>query len=95
LLFFLVLLIAAVVGKISGGFIGAKIGGFSNNESMTIGHLVNNRGMIELVIAAIGLELGIIDITLFGIIVTIGLITTIMSPVMARVHLCHSNTYNK
>jgi Kef-type K+ transport system membrane component KefB len=93
LLFFLVLLTAVVVGKISGGFIGAKIGGFSNNESMTIGHLVNNRGMIELVIAAIGLELGIIDITLFGIIVAIGLITTIMSPVMARVHLSRSNTY--
>jgi Kef-type K+ transport system membrane component KefB len=93
LLFFLVLLIAAVIGKISGGFIGAKIGGFSNNESMTIAHLVNNRGMIELVIAAIGLELGIIDVTLFGIIVAIGLITTIMSPVMARVHLSRSNTY--
>jgi len=93
LLFFLVLLTAVVVGKISGGFIGAKMGGFSNNESMTIGHLVNNRGMIELVIAAIGLELGIIDITLFGIIVAIGLITTIMSPVMARVHLSRSNTY--
>ena len=92
LLFFSVLLTVAIVGKISGGFIGAKIGGFTNNESMTIGHLVNNRGMIELVIAAIGLELGIIDITLFGIIVAIGLITTIMSPVMARVHLSRSNT---
>ena len=79
LLLFLALLIVAVVGKVSGGFIGAKIGGFSNNESMTIGHLVNNRGMIELVIAAIGLELGIIDVTLFGIIVAIGLITMIMS----------------
>jgi len=92
-LFFLALLIVAIVGKVSGGFIGAKIGGFSNNESMTIGHLVNNRGMIELVIAAIGLEFGIIDITLFGIIVAIGLITTIMSPVMARVYLSRSNTY--
>ncbi len=93
LLLFLVLFLVAIVGKVSGGFIGAKIGGFSNNESMTIGHLVNNRGMIELVIAAIGLELGIIDITLFGIIVAIGLITTIMSPVMARVHLSRSNAY--
>jgi len=91
--FFLILLATAIGGKISGGFIGAKIGGFSNNESMTIGHLVNNRGMIELVIAAIGLELGIIDITLFAIIVTIGFITTIMSPVMARVSLSRSNTY--
>jgi Kef-type K+ transport system membrane component KefB len=62
---------------------------------MTIGHLVNNRGMIELVIAAIGLELGIIDITLFGIIVAIGLITTIMSPVMARVSLSRSTSKSK
>jgi len=85
--FFLLLLATAIGGKISGGFIGAKIGGFSNSESMTIAHLVNNRGMIELVIAAIGLELGIIDITLFAIIVAIGFITTIMAPVMARITL--------
>jgi hypothetical protein len=41
------------------------------------------------------LELGIIDVTLFGIIVAIGLITTIMAPVMARVHLGRSNTYKE
>jgi Kef-type K+ transport system membrane component KefB len=87
----LILLATAIGGKISGGFIGAKIGGFSNSESMTIGHLVNNRGMIELVIAAIGLELGIIDITLFGIIVAIGIITTIMAPVMARITLARAD----
>ena len=59
---------------------------------MTIAHLVNNRGMIELVIAAIGLELGIIDITLFAIIVAIGFITTIMAPVMARITLNRSDS---
>ncbi len=89
--FFLILLATAIGGKISGGFIGAKIGGFSNSQSMTIGHLVNNRGMIELVIAAIGLELGIIDFTLFAIIVAIGFITTIMAPVMARITLNRSD----
>ncbi len=88
---FIVLLAAAVGGKVVGGFIGARIAGFSNSESLTIGNLVNSRGMVELVIAAIGLELGIIDITLFAIIVGIGFITTIMSPVLARITLSHSS----
>ena len=88
---FIVLLAAAVGGKIAGGFIGARIAGFSNSESLTIGNLVNSRGMVELVIASIGLELGIIDITLFAVIVGIGFITTIMSPVLARITLSHSS----
>ncbi len=52
---------------------------------------MNSRGMVELVIASIGLELGIIDITLFAVIVGIGFITTIMSPVLARITLSHSS----
>jgi Kef-type K+ transport system membrane component KefB len=89
--FFIVLLAAAVGGKVAGGFIGARIAGFSNSESLTIGNLVNSRGMVELVIASIGLELGIIDITLFAVIVGVGLITTIMSPVLARITISHSS----
>ena len=88
---FIVLLAAAIGGKVAGGFIGARIAGFSNSESLTIGNLVNSRGMVELVIAAIGLELGIIDITLFTVIVGIGFITTIMAPVLARITISHSS----
>jgi Kef-type K+ transport system membrane component KefB len=89
--FFIVLLAAAIGGKVAGGFIGARIAGFSNSESLTIGNLVNSRGMVELVIASIGLELGIIDITLFAVIVGVGFITTIMSPVLARITISHSS----
>jgi len=88
---FTVLLAAAVGGKVAGGFIGARISGFTNSESLTIGNLVNSRGMVELVIASIGLELGIIDIPLFAVIVGIGFITTIMAPVLARITLSHSS----
>lgn len=84
---FMILLAVAVAGKIGGGFIGGKIAGFSNSESTVIGYLVNSRGMVELVIATIGFELGIIDKTLFTVIVAVGFITTIMSPIMARMAL--------
>jgi len=84
---FLILLGVAIAGKIGGGFIGGKLAGFSNAESRIIGYLVNSRGMVELVIATIGFELGIIDKTLFTVIVAVGFITTIMAPIMARIAL--------
>ena len=87
---FAILLAVAIVGKIGGGFIGGKIAGFSNSDSAIIGYLVNSRGMVELVIATIGFELGIIDKTLFTVIVAIGFITTIMAPIMARIVLRRS-----
>ena len=74
----------AIGGKIGGGFIGAKVVGFSNSESKTIGYLLHSRGIIELVIASIGLQAGIIDFTIFSVIVAITLITTVMTPVMVR-----------
>lgn len=88
---FIVLLAAAVGGKIAGSFIGARIAGFSNSESLTIGNLMNSRGMVGLVIASIGLELGIIDIALFAVVVGIVFITTIMAPVLARITISHSS----
>lgn len=87
----MVLLAIAIAGKVGGGFIGARLAGFSNSESGVIGYLVNSRGMVELVIATIGLELRIIDNTLFTVIVAIGFITTVMAPVTARIALRRSN----
>ena len=50
---------------------------------------MNSRGMVELVIAVIGLEAGIIDETMFSIVVAVGFITTILAPIMSRVSLKH------
>jgi Kef-type K+ transport system membrane component KefB len=87
---FAILLGVAIGGKVGGGFIGAKLAGFSKSESKTIGYLMNNRGMVELVIATIGLEAGLIDVGMFSVIVAVGFITTIMSPIMARSSLKRS-----
>lgn len=87
---FLALLGVAIIGKVGGGFIGAKIVGFSTVESKTIGYLMNSRGMVELVIAIIGLEAGLIDHTMFSIIVAVGFITTILAPILSRISLKHS-----
>ena len=81
---FVALLAVAIATKIGGGFIGAKIAKFSNNDSLAIGTLMNGRGMMELAIAAIGLSVGILNISLFSIAVAIGLVTTISAPLLAR-----------
>jgi Kef-type K+ transport system membrane component KefB len=81
---FLALLGVAVATKITAGYFGAKIVGFSPEISLTIGFLMNGRGMVELVIASIGFAAGIIDLTLFSIAVAIGLITSILAPVTSR-----------
>ncbi len=77
----------AIGGKIGGGFIASKISGFSTIESKTIGYLMNSRGMVELVIAVVGLETGLIDNSMFAIVVAIGFITTLLAPIMSRVSL--------
>jgi Kef-type K+ transport system membrane component KefB len=81
---FLALLGVGIVTKISAGYIGARLVGFSREVSLAIGFLMNGRGMVELVIASIGFAAGIIDITLFSIAVAIGLITSILAPLTSR-----------
>jgi Kef-type K+ transport system membrane component KefB len=81
---FLSLLGVAIVTKVVAGYVGAKIVGFSRELSLAIGFLMNGRGMVELVIAAIGFAAGVIDMTLFSIAVAIGLITSILAPITSR-----------
>ena len=80
----LALLSVAVVSKIVGGFLAARITRFSNHESLAIGCLMNGRGMVEMAIASIGYSMGLIDSSLFSVVIAIGFITTIITPVIAK-----------
>jgi Kef-type K+ transport system membrane component KefB len=82
--FFLSLLAVAIAAKIAGGFIGARIGGFSRETSIALGSLMNGRGMVELAIASIGFALGIINEQLFSVAVGIGFVTTIIAALSSR-----------
>jgi Kef-type K+ transport system membrane component KefB len=80
----LALLAVAVFGKVGGALLGARLAKFNKEQSLSIGFLMNGRGMVELVIASIGFSAGILDVKLFSVAVAIGVITTIMAPVLAR-----------
>jgi Kef-type K+ transport system membrane component KefB len=80
LLLLIVLLIAAITGKLVGAGTGALMGGMNKGEAMVVGSAMNGRGAVELIIASIGLEMAIINDTYFSILVIIAFITTLLPP---------------
>ncbi|HLP13839.1 MAG TPA: cation:proton antiporter [Flavobacteriales bacterium] len=69
----------AVAGKFLGSALAARFVGQSWRESMMIGALMNTRGLMELVVLKIGLELGVLTPTVFTMFVLMALITTMMT----------------
>ncbi len=74
------LLAVAIIGKFMGSYWGARWGGMNRAEASIVGATMNGRGAVELIIASVGLELGMIDDNLFSILVFIAFITTILPP---------------
>jgi Kef-type K+ transport system membrane component KefB len=78
--FFCGLIIAvAIAGKLGGSAVAARLSGMGPRQSWTIGILMNTRGLMELVLLNIGLDIGVISPTLFTMMVMMALITTFMT----------------
>lgn len=67
----------ACAGKFGGSFVAARLVGLDRRSSACIGVLMNTRGLIELVVLNIGLDLGVISPTLFVMMVIMALATTL------------------
>lgn len=83
--FVVILSLIAVVTKVVGCGLGAKISGFNWNKSLVIGVGMISRGEIALIIAAIGLQGKIIDQTLYTAIVVMVLVSTIVTPPLLKI----------
>lgn len=75
----------AFAGKVIGGAIGGYVAGFRGRELGALGVGLNARGMMELLLAEVGLRAGFIDTSLFAAIVFMALITTLTAPVLLKV----------
>ena len=73
-------LIVACLSKILGGSLSLKVFGASWKESLTLGTLMNTRGLVELIVLNIGLDLSVISPTFFAMLVIMALVTTMMAP---------------
>ena len=82
-----VIIALAIIGKLCGSLVAARINGMSWREASAVGIMMNTRGLVELVILNIGLDLGILSQTLFSIMVLMALVTTFMtSPLLSWIY---------
>lgn len=73
------IILIAVVGKFAGSALTAKFLGISWKESLTIGALMNTRGLMELIVLNIGYDLGVLSPEIFAMMVIMALFTTFMT----------------
>lgn len=91
LLFTIIVIIAAVVGKWLGSSWGAKLGGLSTSESVQLGAGMISRGEVGLIVASVGIQQNLITAMEFSAIVVMILVTTLITPPILRGLFIHKN----
>lgn len=85
--FCLLIILVATVGKFGGSAVAGVVTGLSWRESCALGVLMNTRGLMELIILNIGLDLGVISPALFAMMVLMAIVTTVMTtPALAAIY---------
>src|SRR5260370_40449265 len=79
------IILVACAGKFGGSAVAARITGLKWRESSALGILMNTRGLMELIVLNIGLDLGVISPTLFTMMVIMALVTTFMTTPLLEV----------
>jgi Kef-type K+ transport system membrane component KefB len=74
-----VIILVAVIGKFLGSALAAKFVGQNWRDSLTIGALMNTRGLMELIVLNIGLDLKVLSPAVFTMMVIMALVTTFMT----------------
>jgi Kef-type K+ transport system membrane component KefB len=80
----LAVLLAAIVGKFAGAYLGARTVRLSHWEGLALGAGLNARGVIEVIVALVGLRLGILNTEAYSIIILIAIVTSVMAPPVLR-----------
>ncbi|MCZ4097855.1 cation:proton antiporter [Streptomyces sp. H39-C1] len=78
------ILLVAISGKFIGAFTGAKLQGVSTRHSGVLATLMNTRGLTELVILTVGVQLGVLDKGLYSLMVVMAMVTTFMAGPILR-----------
>jgi Kef-type K+ transport system membrane component KefB/nucleotide-binding universal stress UspA family protein len=83
-IFGLIVLAVACVGKFTGAYIGSRLGGLSHWEGLAMGSGMNARGAMEIIVATIGLSLGVLNPQMYSIIVMVAIVTSLIAPPLLR-----------
>lgn len=81
------IMLVAVVGKTVGAYFGARVQGVAQRDAGVLAVLMNTRGLTELVILSVGLQLGFLDNELYSLMVVMAVVTTMMAgPLLALLY---------
>ncbi len=86
------ILLISYLSKIFGGYLGGVIAGLNNKTSFLIGIGLNARGIMELVIANIAYKNQLIDLEVFSILLIMGVLTTLTTPLLLKKGFKYFNT---
>ncbi|WP_320069472.1 cation:proton antiporter [Micromonospora sp. RTGN7] len=75
----LLILAVAIGGKFVGAYVAARLSGLRNRPATALATLMNTRGLTELIILTVGLQLGVLDVPLYSSMVVMALVTTAMA----------------
>ena len=84
ILFSVIIVIAAILTKVIGCGLGAKISKFSNRESLRVGTGMVSRGEVALIVANKGAAVGLMTAAFFAPIVIMVVITTVITPILLK-----------
>ncbi|MFD1146684.1 cation:proton antiporter [Saccharothrix hoggarensis] len=79
-----VVLALAVIGKFSGAYLGARAGRLGHWEGLALGAGLNARGVIGVIVAMVGLRLGVVTTATYTVIVLVAVVTSLMAPPTLR-----------
>jgi Kef-type K+ transport system membrane component KefB len=84
----LLLLVVAAAGKIIGAYAGARLVARSNNrEALAYGLALNARGVLGIIVASIGLTMGIFSVEIYSMMVLVSVVTSLVAPIGVRLAL--------
>lgn len=83
----MLVLAVAIAGKFVGAAMGGAISGLGRWESLSLGAGMNARGAIEIIVATVGLSLGILTQEMYTIVLMVAIVTSLMAPPILRATL--------
>jgi Kef-type K+ transport system membrane component KefB len=78
------IVLVASIGKFAGAFLGGRLAGFHAKEALALGVGLNARGALEVVIATVGLTLGVLNTRSYTAVVVMAILTSVAAPPMLR-----------
>ena len=80
----------AVLGKFAGAYLGARLSRLTHWEGMALGAGLNARGAVEVIVASIGLRIGVLSETMYTLVVLIAIVTSVMASPTLRWSMRHN-----